>query len=530
MQLTSRHPVTCFPRRERGKQQSRPWRWGDLPRIGTEFESRKSSVTKALVAMLLLISTGFPAQAQPLAAHPALAPSGNGWNIQMGRFGESLVRELHRAKGDVYHDLNVGGHGIDGLVRSVKSDGKVEYRIVEVKTLQNGTDFHLSDTKSGRQLSADWIEDRLATASKHHARAETRKAAAEALDEFRKNRASVRAELHGVSVADNRYIVKSVDSAVGVLKEDIVNGRVTGILEELAKKAQSDNIRQTAVRQLADYDQLQAAAKPRAASGSGFTKQLSEIAALDEKQVSNALIEASEHIRAPGESRWVKVGGKMFKFAGNVLAPAGVVIEASIYSVEAATIEQKVERGELTREQADLEQAKLAVSTATTTGGGLGGLAAGAVIGSFICPGPGTVIGGIVGMVAGCVGAELMMAATGMCDTLGEYLQPGVESVRHACAVLKEKGIKVTLAARDQVREWMGFETYDQSVAVLESAAIWTRSAVVQVATGIKDVAVLAKEKAGEAAIVVRDAASDAAIAVGESAKSGWRFVRRQFE
>lgn len=84
MQLTSRHPVTCFPRRGRGKQQSRPWRWGDLPGIGTEFESRKSSVTKALVAMLLLISTGFPAQAQPLASHPV----GVGRDLDSKRGGE----------------------------------------------------------------------------------------------------------------------------------------------------------------------------------------------------------------------------------------------------------------------------------------------------------------------------------------------------------------------------------------------------------------------------------------------------------
>ena len=71
-------------------------------------------------------------------------------------------------------------------------------------------------------------------------------------------------------------------------------------------------------------------------------------------------------------------------------------------------------------------------------------MAAGAAIGTFICPGPGTVVGGIVGMVGGAIGAEMVMAATGLTDALGDYLQPGVETVRRACAFVKEKGTRLS--------------------------------------------------------------------------------------
>jgi hypothetical protein len=489
-----------------------------------------SKLMKVLVVLVIVLLSSRAAQAEPLAPHPAAAPAGNRWNIQMGRFGESLVRELHKVRGEQVFNLNVGEHGIDGLVRTTKLDGTVEYRVIEVKTLQNGTDFQLKDTKAGKQLSAGWIEDRLATAAKNHADAEARKAAEEALRQFRKSPASFRAELHGVSVADNRYIVKAVDPVSGAFKSEIVNSPVKGMLEELAQRAKSDEVRRSAVRQLAEYDHLQAAAKPRVVKADSYAKQLGELAGVEEKQMGSVLAEASEHIRAPGQSRWVKVGDKVFKLIGKVAGPAGVVIGAVMYSAEAAEIEQKFEWGELTREQADAEQAKLAVTTATAAGGGLAGLAAGVAIGSFICPGPGMVIGGIVGAVGGYVGAEIMMAATGLADTLGQYLRPGVEPVRQACAFVKEKGIAFTVAAREQVREWLGAEAYDQTVAALDSAASWAGGKAVQAGTTAKDAAVFVKDKTVEGAIAVGDAVSDGANWSWSKAKSGWGYLRRQFE
>ena len=107
-----------------------------------------SNWTKGLLAGVLVVAAGSTARSEPLITHPALAPEGEYWNARMGRFGESLVRELHRVRGLAVFDLNIGGHGIDGLVRLTGSDGLPEYRVIEVKALQTGTDFPLNDTRA----------------------------------------------------------------------------------------------------------------------------------------------------------------------------------------------------------------------------------------------------------------------------------------------------------------------------------------------------------------------------------------------
>lgn len=87
-----------------------------------------------LLASTASAQVGLP---EPLALHPAqgsIAP--NGWNRALGQFGESLVRNLERVRGNAVFNLNVGEHGIDGLVCSVGPDGKVDYKLIEVKTLQ----------------------------------------------------------------------------------------------------------------------------------------------------------------------------------------------------------------------------------------------------------------------------------------------------------------------------------------------------------------------------------------------------------
>jgi hypothetical protein len=270
--------------------------------------------------------------------------------------------------------------------------------------------------------------------------------------------------------------------------------------------------------------------KPRVVKAEGFSRELGALAGVEEKQVGTALAEASEHIRVPGQSRWIKVGGKMFKFVGRVAGPAGIVIAASVYSAEAAKIEMKLERGDLTREQANTEQAKLAARTSVSAGGALVGMEAGAVIGTFICPGPGTVIGGVVGAVSGFIGAEIMMAATGLTDTLAEYLRPGVECVRQACQFVKEKSIAITVAAREQMREWVGPETFDQIADALGSAATWVGETASQAGTAVKDAAVFAKEKTVDAAVVVGDTVSDGATWTWRKMKSGWTYLRSRFE
>lgn len=468
---------------------------------------------------------------ESLTLHPVQSHrAAKDWNRALGQYGESLVRNFERSSGKEVFNLNVGEHGIDGLVRATGPDGRIEYRVIEVKTLQHGTDFQLNDTKVGKQLCRQWIEDRLAMASQQHPDAEVKKAAGEALDQFRKNPAAVKVELHGISIGDNRYVVKSVDPAAAAFRGEVANTRVTDVLKHLGERASSEEVRRTALRQLGEFDQIQTACKPRVVKGDGFARQVGELAGVEERQMIAAVKEASEHIKVPGESRWVKASGKAFKFIGKVAGPAGVVVVAVVYTVEAAEIEQKFDRGELTREQADVEHAKLASHTAAATGGALGGALTGAVIGTFICPGVGTVVGGIVGAGGGCVGAELMMAATGLADTLAEYLQPGVETVRKACAYIKEKGHAITTAAREQLREWVGPDVFDETVAVLDSGVRWTQEKARNAAEVVVDAAVIAKDKVVEVAGRAYDSAADGANWTWDKANSGWGTVRGWLE
>ncbi len=417
--------------------------------------------------------------AEPLALHPAQSVTSlNGWNRALGQFGESLVRNFERVRGNTVFDLNVGEHGIDGLVRSVGPDGNVDYKLIEVKTLQNSTDFQLSDTKLGKQLSHPVIEDRLATAAAKHPDAVTRKVAAEALDRFRANPDSLKSELHGVSVGDNRYIVRAVDSATGTIKGEIASPRVTDVLKNLSERASSEEVRRVATRHLAEFDQLQAASKLRIVKGDGLAKEMASLAGVEEMHMRNAITEASEHIKVPGQSRWIKAGGKLFKFISRVAGPAGIVIGAAVYTVEAADIEQRFERGDITLEQANDEHARLAVRTTGVAGGASGAMMTGATIGTFICPGVGTVIGGIVGGVGGAIGADLVMSATGLTDTLAEYLQPGVDGIRKSCAYLKDEGYQISVAS---------CELFDETIARIGTSATWVRERAGETAEVVKD-------------------------------------------
>lgn len=492
----------------------------------------KKPLTHAVCATLLLASTASAqtttaGYSEPLALHPAQsATSLNGWNRALGQFGESLVRNFERVQGNTVFDLNVGEHGIDGLVRSVGPDGKVQYKLIEVKTLQNGTEFQLNDTKRGKQLSHPVIEDRLATAAAKHPDAATRQVAAEALERFRANPASLKAELHGVSVGDNRYIVRAVDSATGTVKGQITSTRVTDVLKSLSERASSEEVRRMATRLLAEFDQLQAASKLRIVQGDGLAREMAKLAGVEEKQMSTAVMEAAEHIKVPGQSRWIQAAGKVVKFVGRATGPAGVVIGAAVYTVEAADIEQRFERGEITVEQANAEHAKLAVRTTGAAGGAVAGVMAGAAIGTFICPGAGTVIGGIVGGVGGAIGTDLVMAATGVTDALADYLQPGVDGVRKACAFLKEKGYQVAVASRDPLREWVGPELFDETTAILGASVTWVRERAGVAVGAVKDAAVVAKDKVVEVGGQACDAVAGGATWTWNKAKSGYGVVR----
>ncbi len=118
------------------------------------------------------------------------------------------------------------------------------------------------------------------------------------------------------------------------------------------------------------------------------------------------------------------------------------------------------------------------------------------------------------------------MAATGLTDALADYLQPGVDGIRKACAFLKDKGYQVAVAGRDQLREWVGPELFDETIATIGTTVTWVRERAGETAVAVRDAAVAAKDKVVEAGGQACDAVADGAAWTWDRAKSGYSVVR----
>ena len=96
--------------------------------------------------------------------------------------------------------------------------------------------------------------------------------------------------------------------------------------------------------------------------------------------------------------------GKAAKVAG----PVAVAVDVGVRIYRSHEVEEAYQKGEITREQRNLEHAKNVTGCVGGWAGALAGAEAGgsvgAAIGTAICPGVGTVIGGAVGGIAGAIG------------------------------------------------------------------------------------------------------------------------------
>ena len=112
--------------------------------------------------VLLSSSIGFAQTSDAVVPHPALATASRGAGVmhptqQLGKFGESFIRENLRASGFEVYDANLNDRGIDLLaVRRDPQGSLIEVRPVEVKTRSRGFEFAMEMTQDGRQLSAAW--------------------------------------------------------------------------------------------------------------------------------------------------------------------------------------------------------------------------------------------------------------------------------------------------------------------------------------------------------------------------------------
>lgn len=396
----------------------------------------RKRILASLVAVMLGLMSAQSTQAQMLIDHPAIAAVESAqWNRQLGNFGESIVRETLEASGHRAVNLNVGDKGIDSLVRTTLPDGRVQFRVVEVKTLQNGTDFKLGQTDDGLQLSRQWIEKRLAKAAQEHVDDEARKLAQEALEHLVRDSSSIRAELHGISIADNRYVVKAVDTAAGTIQGEISKTPLKKMLENLAEKATNRPVRDAALRHISEFDQLQAAsrqatvaaqsaqaaeaeltaARSAAAAETKATqtaveaevKALQTAAAAETRATqaaiaaeSNALRTAAVATTEAAQSTSGKLAAKALPVAATAAVVAGAGIEIYQRGSQILETEKQFAEGKISDQDRVTEHAKTVAGCA----GGLSGVAAGVATLGAAGASAGAVFGPAGAAVGGCVG------------------------------------------------------------------------------------------------------------------------------
>ena len=201
---------------------------------------------------------------------------------------------------------------------------------------------------------------------------------------------------------------------------------------------------------------------PQVVLGKEYSKQLSDVAGVDESQIGNLLADGSKHDQTDTHSRWVKLGSKTLKLIKKAEVHAGKVYEVVSWGSEAAELEQKFEKGELTRDQADAEQAKLLLNTAVTTLSGPVGRVGGTMIGAVLLGPTGGVVGGFVGENVGeRVRDEAMklIATSGFSDALGDVLRPVAATVRETVSNVKETAVVAASAIGETATDganWVG--------------------------------------------------------------------------
>jgi hypothetical protein len=386
---------------------------------------------KILPAVVIFLAHAIAprAFAQPLVPHPGLQPLPDiGWSQQLGKFGESVVREQLRARGFEVFDLNVNSHGIDALALKRLPGGQLDVRVVEVKTVTEGAEFRLGETRSGQQLSESWIADRLRQAADKHPDARTRQVAGELLERYRAHPEQFKAELHGLSLREDAYRVLQADGRTRVVGRPADEGRITRLLQRLGEQAPSEEVRREALRHFRQLDQLRASVRPAVA---GPTTELGAAA----RSAAGELEGAAKVAVKTTAGAEVGVAAKGLKAASKGVVVAGAALEVYERGSRAVEVERKFDSGEITDKERVTEHAK-------NVAGGVGGFSAalavgeaGAVTGaSWGAPlGPvgaaaGGVIGGVAGAVAGYVGGEKVGEV--LAEVASDAIYAGVEATR----------------------------------------------------------------------------------------------------
>jgi len=373
-----------------------------------------------------------------IVPHPALETVSDGTQAmhpsqQLGKFGESFVRENLRASGYEVYDANLNGHGIDLLAIRRDAQGVlIEVRPVEVKTRSLGTDFRLDMTRDGRQLSSEWIDTRLAKLAREHPDHAIRQLATEITAFKAAHPEQVHPQLHGLSIGDDVQRMFRVDPRTGAVDGLVSEGRVTRLLKRLSEAEVNPATRQAATRHLQQFDQIQASIPARA----GTPAIAAELPATSAEACSvgkaSQLVKGAEALPgASGEAVAAESSllTKALPVAGKTLAVAGAILDVGVRTHQACQVEQQFQRGEISDRDRVVSHAKNGAGMAAGWGGAIALGSQGAGWGSALGP-VGTVVGGVGGGIGGYLGGEKL--AQGAVEMSSEVVYSGVNTTRTA--------------------------------------------------------------------------------------------------
>lgn len=330
--------------------------------------------------IVLAPSIGRGQTASPIIPHPAVETVSIGAkpldpSHQLGKFGESVVRENLRASGFEVYDANLNDHGIDLLAVKRDTQGVLkEVRPVEVKTRSQGIDFRLDMTRNGRPLSSEWLETRLAMLAREHPDPAIRQLATE-ITTFKVAHAElVRPQLHGLSIGDDVQRVLRVDPRTGTVDGLVSEGRVTRLLKRLSEADVNPATRQAAIRHLQQFDQIQASIPTRGATSAIAAELHATTAEASSVGKASQLVEAAEALpRASVEAAAAEPSllAKALPVAGKTLAIGGTLVDLGMRGCQAYQVEQQFQRGEISDRDRVISHAKNGAGMAGGWGGAI---------------------------------------------------------------------------------------------------------------------------------------------------------------
>lgn len=223
-----------------------------------------------LLALLCGLIPGRPAASAVALFHPGVEPNGTPFTAQLGGFGENLVAESYSLRGYTVLDGNIGGRGLDLVAFKRDATGALaDVRLVEVKTRTGGIPGGLAKTGRGPQMSEKWIENNLQRLSENASsdNATGRKVVSEIISRLKSDPNAVQSELVNINTASDRMVTSALD-AQGEITAEKSSQSVSRLLQQLASRGSTSEIRAAATRNLAQWDRLVAEARSTGAAAS----------------------------------------------------------------------------------------------------------------------------------------------------------------------------------------------------------------------------------------------------------------------